>query len=95
MPTIKDGIAGNGAYMQENILGPLGMTNSAWTLARTSRDRLVISRMRVARGLGAWTSREAPLFDLGASPSGNLVSTVHDLAKFASAMMADGGGLLA
>jgi CubicO group peptidase (beta-lactamase class C family) len=79
---------------REHILGPLGMTSSAWTLSRVARDRLVASHMRVADGRGGWTRRISPLFDLGTIPAGNLFSSAEDLARFASALLADGGGLV-
>ena len=50
--------------------------------------------MRVTDGRGGWTRRNAPVFDIGMIPSGNLFSTVDDLARFASALLAGGGGLV-
>ena len=73
---------------------PLGMTDSAWSRTRLPRDRLVTSHMRVADGRGGWTRRTAPVFDIGLIPAGNLFSTVDDLARFASALLAGGGGLV-
>ncbi len=81
-------------YQREHLLGPLGMTNSAWRLARVPRKRIAPSRMRVADGRGGWRRRAAPLFDLGTLPAGNLFSTAEDLARFASALLAGGGGLV-
>lgn len=81
-------------YQKKHILGPLGMTSSAWTLANTDKDRVIVSHMRVADGKGGWTRRDSPLFDLGTIPAGNLFTTVEDLGKFASALMREGGGLV-
>ena len=81
-------------YQRDHLLGPLGLTNTAWTLARVPRKRIVVSHMRVADGHGGWKRRRAPLFDLGTLPAGNLFSTAGDLARFASALLADGGGLV-
>jgi len=81
-------------YLREHIHGPLGMGNSAWSLATVSRERLVPAWMRVADGRGGWTRRPAPLFDLGTIPAGNLYSTVDDLARFASAILPGGGNLV-
>ena len=78
-------------YQHAHLLGPLGMANSAWTLARARRELILPSRMRVADGKGGWFNRPAPLFDLGTIPAGNLFSTVDDLAKFASALLRGGG----
>lgn len=82
------------SYQKKHILGPLGMSSSAWTLANADKNRVIVSHMRVADGKGGWTRREAPLFDLGTIPAGNLFTTVEDLGKFASALMAKGGGLV-
>lgn len=81
-------------YQQEHVLGPLGMTNSAWTLARVPRGQLVDAQMRVADGHGGWRRRRAPLFDVGTIPAGNLYTTAEDLARFASALLAGGAGLV-
>lgn len=81
-------------YQQARILGPLGMTNSAWTLARAPRQRIVVSHLRVADGRGGFRRQATPLFDLGTIPAGNLFSSVDDIARFASALIAGGGGVL-
>ncbi len=81
-------------YQRARILNPLGMTNSAWTLARLNRKKMIVSHMRVADGRGGFKRKEAPLFDLGTIPAGNLFSSVDDLARFASALIAGGGGVL-
>lgn len=81
-------------YQRAHILGPLGLTNSAWTLARLPRHRLIVSHLRVADGRGGWTRQPTPVFDLGTIPAGNLFSSVDDLARFASALLAGGAGLV-
>jgi serine beta-lactamase-like protein LACTB len=81
-------------YQRRRVLDPLGMADSAWTLARAPRERIPALRMRVADGRGGWTRRPAPLFDLGTLPASNLFSTVDDLARFASALLAGGSGLV-
>jgi CubicO group peptidase (beta-lactamase class C family) len=81
-------------YQRDHILKPLGMSSSAWTLAGLKRDRLVVSHLRVADAHGGWTRQKTPVFDLGTIPAGNLFSTAEDLARFASALMAGGAGLL-
>ena len=81
-------------YVQRHLLTPLGMTHSAWTLARVPHERIAPAQMRVADGRGGWTRRAAPLFDLGTRPAGNLFSTAEDLARFASALLAGGAGLV-
>jgi CubicO group peptidase (beta-lactamase class C family) len=81
-------------YQRARLLHPLGMADSAWSRTRIPPGRLVASHMRVADGHGGWTRRTAPVFDLGTIPAGNLFSTVDDLARFASALLAAGGGLV-
>ena len=81
-------------YQRVHILGPLGLTNSAWTLARLPHHRLVVSHMRVTDGRGGWKRQPTPVFDLGTIPAGNLFSSVDDLARFASALLAGGAGLV-
>lgn len=81
-------------YQRANLLDPLGMKDSAWTLARVDRSRVIPSQMRVADGRGGWRRQRTPLFDLGTIPAGNLFSTAGDLARFASALLAGGSGLV-
>jgi CubicO group peptidase (beta-lactamase class C family) len=81
-------------YQQERLLDPLGMKDSAWTQAKVPKGRLIVSHMRVADGRGGWTRRDAPVFDLGTIPAGNLFSTAEDLGRFASALCANGAGLV-
>jgi serine beta-lactamase-like protein LACTB len=77
-------------YQQEHLLKPLGMASSSFLLADTPRQRLAKSYMRVADGHGGFTQQEAPVFDLGTIPAGNLFTTAEDLARFVS-MLAAGG----
>jgi serine beta-lactamase-like protein LACTB len=81
-------------YQRARLLQPLGMADSAWTRKHVPPGRLITSQMRVAEGQGGWTRRTAPVFNLGTMPAGNLFSTVDDLARFASALLAGGGGLV-
>lgn len=81
-------------YQTVNILEPLGMKRSAWACKDLPAGALVKSHMRVADGHGGWTRREAPSFDLGTVPAGNLFASAGDVARFASAMLAGGKGLL-
>ncbi len=81
-------------YQRAHILDQLGMKSSAWTLAKAARERIIVSHMRVADGRGGWTRRDAPLFELGTIPAGNLFSTSEDVARFASALIANDGKLV-
>ena len=81
-------------YQEERVLGPLGMARSAWLLGEVPAGGLVTSHMRVADGRGGWQRRTAPSFDLGTVPAGNLFAPAGEVAKFASAMLAGGAGLV-
>ncbi len=69
-------------YQQKHVLGPLGMTSSAWTMNDRLRPRLAKGRMRIARGDGDYHFDAAPEFELGTLPAGNLYTTASDLARF-------------
>ncbi|MGO9109537.1 MAG: serine hydrolase domain-containing protein [Thermoguttaceae bacterium] len=77
-------------YQQEHLLKPMGMSSSSFVLAGIPRQRLAKSYMQVADGHGGFTEQEAPVFDLGTIPAGNLFTTAEDLARFVS-MLAAGG----
>jgi CubicO group peptidase (beta-lactamase class C family) len=74
-------------YQDQHVLGPLGMTSSAWTMNDSLRPRLAKGRMRVATGDGGYRFAVAPAFELGTIPAGNLYTTARDLARFAAFMM--------
>lgn len=82
------------SYQQKHIHDPLGMSTSAWSLAGLGAEKVIVSHMRVADGRGGWTRRDAPLFDLGTIPAGNLFSTVGDIARFGIALLNEGRGLI-
>jgi CubicO group peptidase (beta-lactamase class C family) len=82
------------AYQMENVLGPLGMSDSCWTRANVNPDKMAPSNIRVADGQGGFTWQRTPLFDLGTIPAGNLFTTVEDLAKFSMALMRRDGRIL-
>ena len=77
-------------YQQEHILLPMGMASSSFVRDGIPRPRLAKSSMQVADGRGGFAEREAPVFDLGTIPAGNLFTTAEDLARFVS-MLAAGG----
>jgi CubicO group peptidase (beta-lactamase class C family) len=79
-------------YQREHILGPLGMTNSAWLLKDLPRGRLVPSFIRVADGRGGFHRQRCPVFDLGTVPAGNLFTTAEDLGRFMVMLSAQGRG---
>lgn len=72
-------------YIAENILAPLGMTDTAVTLTPEIERKLAPAFMWTVDG-----DVPAPVFDLGGSPAGNIYSTVPDMARFASALINGG-----
>jgi CubicO group peptidase (beta-lactamase class C family)/D-alanyl-D-alanine dipeptidase len=65
------------------VFAPLGMADSDFTLPPAFRDRLVQAEMWTLDG----RRFEAPVFQLGTGPAGNLVSSVLDLARLTAWMM--------
>ncbi len=80
------------AYQQEHLLVPMGMKHSAWRLRDVPPEKLIVSHLRVADGRGSFTHEQAPVFDLGTVPAGNLYSTAPDLAEFIIMLDAKGKG---
>src|SRR2546423_825436 len=74
------------ALVRESIFKPLGMRDSTFN---------VKERRDLAEGL-MWslhgTKFRAPVFEFGMSPAASLTTTVLDLGKFASALIADANG---
>jgi len=72
--------------VRRDIFKPLGMRDSSFNVG---------DRSDVAEGL-MWTLHgekfRAPVFEFGMSPAASLTTTVLDLAKFASALIADANG---
>jgi CubicO group peptidase (beta-lactamase class C family) len=79
-------------YQRQHVLGPLGMTSSAWQLKGVPRGRLAPYYMLVADGRSGFKHQRAPVFDLGTIPAGNLFTTAEDLARFVSMLAAEGRG---
>jgi len=84
--------AGFGQYQRDHILGPLGMTRSSWSLEEVPPEQLITAAMRVADGHGGFGRCQAPVFNLGSVPAGNLFTTVEDLARFLGLLAAGGQG---
>ncbi len=77
-------------YQRKYLLRPLGMKDSAFELNEEIRQRLAPGRMRVADGKGGFREIEAPLFELGTIPAGNLYTTAADLARFVMLLLDEG-----
>jgi serine beta-lactamase-like protein LACTB len=74
--------------VHDRVLSPLGMSASAFGATDVVKKDLAEAQMWTYHG------REfpAPTFELGEAPAGCMYSTVNDLAKFMSAIFADGKG---
>ncbi len=77
-------------YQREHVLEKIGMSSSWFLLKHVPPGRLSPSHMRIADGQGGFTNGDAPVFDLGTLPAGNLFTTADDLARFLT-MLAAGG----
>jgi serine beta-lactamase-like protein LACTB len=77
-------------YQQRHLLDPIGMNSSGFLLNRSLKQRLATGYMPVADGRDGFREIEAPSFELGTIPAGNLYTTADDLARFLSFLFAGG-----
>jgi len=77
-------------YQRKHLLDPMGMRGSAFLPNAEIRKRLATGMMEVADGRGGFRTIEAPQFELGTIPAGNLYTTAEDLAKFVRVLLAHG-----
>ncbi|MGH7539999.1 MAG: serine hydrolase domain-containing protein, partial [Gemmatimonadota bacterium] len=75
-------------YVRNAVLAPLGMRRSAFAPEPGIVEGLAAALMR------GYDGREfpAPTFELGMAPAGSMYAPVTDLAKFMSAVFAEGSG---
>lgn len=75
-------------YVQRSVLDPIGMRSSSFARGPAIAPNLSKAFL--------WTYHgrvfEAPVFELGIGPAGNLYSTVTDLGRFLSVLFAGGRG---
>lgn len=78
-----------GAYMQENIFGPLGMTDTGFKIGAAQRERLAKIHARTPDGLVSTDTEipQSPEFEMG---GGGLYSTARDYLQFAQMIMRGG-----
>lgn len=81
-------------YQRDHILRPLGMKDSSFVLSDAVRAKLAAGYMRFARSDGSFKEGEAPQFDLGTLPAGNLYVSAADLAQFVKMIFAGGNPIL-
>ena len=75
-------------YLQNRVLQPMGMTESAFEPLPDVVDRLARAQMWTYHGVRF----PAPTFELGMAPAGSMYSSVEDLARFISVLFAGGQG---
>ncbi len=72
----------------ESVLSPLGMTRSSFEPNEALQKQMAVAQMWTYDG----RTFDAPTFELGLEPAGNLASTVVDQGRFLSALFAGGQG---
>ena len=77
-------------YQQRFILGPMGMTSSAFLATPAVKTAAARGYMPVVQLDGSFRRDQAPLFELGTPPAGNLYTSVSDLTCLAMLLFADG-----
>ncbi|MBI4325409.1 MAG: beta-lactamase family protein [Chloroflexi bacterium] len=77
-------------YQEKHLLRPIGMRHSAFLLTAKIKPHLAKGYLPVADGKGGFREMEAPQFELGILPAGNLYTTAKDLATFLSFLFAPG-----
>jgi CubicO group peptidase (beta-lactamase class C family) len=75
---------------QNELLGPLAMGDSAFLRTPAIRKKLAKGYLPVAKPTGGFAEIEAPVFEFGLIPAGNLYTTAEDLARFLMCLAADG-----
>lgn len=77
-------------YQRKNLLDPMGMNDSSWVLTDKVRQNLAVAGMGMAQPDGSFEENDAPVFDLGTLPAGNLYTTAEDLSRFMIAVLNEG-----
>jgi CubicO group peptidase (beta-lactamase class C family)/D-alanyl-D-alanine dipeptidase len=73
-------------YLKASVLDPMGLQNSSFQPEPRVIQNLAKAQMWTYDGL----TFEAPTFQLGMSPAGSMYSTVTDLSRFLSVLLAQG-----
>ena len=77
-------------YARELLFRPTGMKHSSFVHNRQVEHDLATGYLPVANGRGGFREIEAPRFELGTIPAGNLYTTAEDLAIFLRVLFAGG-----
>lgn len=77
-------------YMQDNILNPIGMTNSSFLRNEQIDNNLATAIMWRYDG----NEFPAPVFEFGFLPAANIYTSMPELAKFMMMLMNDGAGIV-
>jgi len=77
-------------YAREHLLRPMRMRRSSFVLNRQIEAQLAKGYLPVADGKGGFREIEAPRFELGTIPAGNLYTTAEDLAIVLRVLFAGG-----
>ncbi len=77
-------------YQAQEILEPLGMKNAAFLLDNRLRKNLARGQLPVATLDGGFRRIDAPQFEFGILPAGNLYATAADLARFVQCLFQEG-----
>lgn len=81
-------------YMQENILHPLGMTDTSFLVPAAKFDRLVTGYQRQPDGTMVPGERKLPDRPRSFNGGGGLYSTAPDYVRFMRMILNDGSGVL-
>ena len=77
-------------YARELLFRPMEMKHASFVRTKAVDYQLATGYMLVANGRGGFREIEAPRFELGTLPAGNLYTTAEDLAIFMRVLFAGG-----
>ena len=72
-------------YMRQHVFAPLGMDRTDYVLSERVRDTLAVGYRMTRRGLNP-----IPYMEIAVGPAGSVFSSVEQMAKYVSALLAGG-----
>lgn len=75
-------------YLQQHVISPMGLQNSAFDATPAVRAHLAVGEMWSYDG----RKFPAPTFELGMSPAGSMYASITDLGRFLSVLFNGGAG---